>query len=229
MSFFVELIARVADYRELADLRAQQEMAIWAKWMFWATVGSLVLSSFAFAALLVSLRQTRRSIEIAQHLGEAQTRAYIVIVSARAHLEKANFSNHDLDMMRFEITAKVGGNTPARDVVVNFGVKALFRNAREDHSYSSPGEFLGGQLPGNEFPVVSLAYHVDVDHFDEILMADAAFEVTGKVSYRVFGGDGRKQTQFSYTFGKSNMIGSDFDGVEIDLLPEPILDQNAAT
>ncbi|AMX99973.1 hypothetical protein A4R29_11070 [Mesorhizobium ciceri biovar biserrulae] len=69
--------------KDLLDLQAQQDMAFWAKWMFWGTVVSIVLSAFALLAVLGSLRQTSRAIGDARKLGEDQTRAYVHVNSAK--------------------------------------------------------------------------------------------------------------------------------------------------
>jgi hypothetical protein len=87
--------------REIDDLRAQQEMAVWAARMTWATVGSLVLTAIALWAIVRTLHHTRRAADYANdmvdeakrateaanrtvaettRIGEAQVRAYLTCI-----------------------------------------------------------------------------------------------------------------------------------------------------
>jgi CHASE3 domain sensor protein len=64
------------------DLKAQQDMALWAYWLLWATGFSILISLAGLYLLLDSLRQTRRSISDTREIGQAQIRAYVNCVSA---------------------------------------------------------------------------------------------------------------------------------------------------
>jgi hypothetical protein len=92
------------------DLQAQWEMAKMARWMFWATMGSIAVGIFGFGALLVSLWQTRSSIKTnettatdARELGEAHARAYL-------HVDNMRFSS---DGKAAIISIRNTGSTPA--------------------------------------------------------------------------------------------------------------------
>jgi hypothetical protein len=60
-----------------ADLKAQMDMAFWAKLMFIATTASLGISLLGLYFLMLSLRQTREAISTDREVGHAQVRAYV--------------------------------------------------------------------------------------------------------------------------------------------------------
>ncbi|MDZ7872058.1 MAG: hypothetical protein U5N27_02055 [Rhizobium sp.] len=78
-----EILDNIPRYVEWADLLAQQEMAKWARFMFWATVASLALSLGALIGLFLSLRQTSLALRENKQLGQSQARAYVHVASAR--------------------------------------------------------------------------------------------------------------------------------------------------
>jgi hypothetical protein len=59
------------------DLKAQQEMAVWAYSLLLLTIGGFVISVVGLAALFLSLAQTRTAIKDTRDIGEAQVRAYM--------------------------------------------------------------------------------------------------------------------------------------------------------
>jgi hypothetical protein len=61
------------------DLAAQQSMAWWTRAMFWTTLASIILSAGALVGLLISLRQTARTIKDTRISNELQNQAYAFI------------------------------------------------------------------------------------------------------------------------------------------------------
>jgi len=61
------------------DLKAQQDMALWAFWTFIATTGGLIVSIGGLTMLWASLRQTRQAISLDREVGHAQVRAYVTV------------------------------------------------------------------------------------------------------------------------------------------------------
>lgn len=61
------------------DLAAQKSMAWWTRAMFWTTVASIILSAGALVGLLISLRQTARTIKDARISSELQNQAYAFV------------------------------------------------------------------------------------------------------------------------------------------------------
>lgn len=98
--------AKLPATKDLLDLQAQQDMAFWAKWMFWVSAASVVLSAFALLAVLWSLRQTSRAISDARTLGEDQTRAYVHVSSARHSWTDVGYG--------LVLSVENVGDTPAR-------------------------------------------------------------------------------------------------------------------
>lgn len=77
--------------RDVRDVAAQEAMAEWARWMFWATMGGVGLGLLSLAAIVVTLLYTRRAAlsaevmaEDARAIGRAQVRAYL-------HCHKAEY------------------------------------------------------------------------------------------------------------------------------------------
>lgn len=124
----------------LLDLKAQWEMAEMARWMLWATVGSIIIGFLGFGALVYSLLQTQRSIknsevtaEDARSLGQATARAYLYVENLR--LSDDNEA----------VIAKVRntGSTPAPMLCAGCEVKVVpagrMKKALEFGSYSYKG------------------------------------------------------------------------------------------
>lgn len=92
------------------DLKAQQDMAFWALWMFIVSAIGLPVNIAGLTAIFISLRHTRESITNDRAIGEAQVRAYLHCVSARYERSKS------------QITAIIElsntGNSPASNVHV---------------------------------------------------------------------------------------------------------------
>lgn len=103
---------------DLLDLAAQQEMALWAKWMFWATVASVAISFLAVIGVYFSLSQTRRAIKDTREIGEVQTQAYV-------HASKAQYG----DFNNLIIFCKNGGMTPATHFAVNGSAMVVKRGS----------------------------------------------------------------------------------------------------
>ncbi|MCX5579465.1 hypothetical protein [Kaistia terrae] len=127
----------VAMTRDSLDLAAQQEMAYWARWMFWVTCVSLVLSAVALLSLWTSLKQTREALTTTKALAHAETRAYVHATTAEhyvgngyklvIHLENVGATPApNFNVAAKVIKAKVGeiGETIERALPVsNFGLK----------------------------------------------------------------------------------------------------------
>lgn len=123
-----QFAANLPSQLELLDLAAQQEMALWAKLMFWATAVSVVLSAFAVAAVFYSLRQTRRAIKDTREIGEHQTQAYVHAISA------------EIKDGRIWVKCKNSGMTPASHFAVNDSVRIVERGRiKESLTFSEDG------------------------------------------------------------------------------------------
>lgn len=76
---------RDEEEREKRDLIAQEDMAIWAKGMFWATVASVALTAAALWTIMRTLVHTRRAADYAQAMVlEAEKTTEAAITSAKA-------------------------------------------------------------------------------------------------------------------------------------------------
>lgn len=110
------------NFRDLADLKAQMDMAQWAWWMVVLTVISCAVAAGGLFALWISLRQTRQAIRVnqiseadARRLGQADSRAYL-------HADTLVFSG---DGNAAVVTIKNTGSTPATLLAVGCEAKAV--------------------------------------------------------------------------------------------------------
>lgn len=123
--------------REIADLKAQQEMALWAEGMFYANLFTTIISALALIAIVCTLRHTKRAadasvdmvaeakatttaaqatVDVTRQIGQAQTRAYLdlSVVEIRHNVPRAP---------ELFIEFRNTGATPARSVVITFSMK----------------------------------------------------------------------------------------------------------
>lgn len=75
--------------REKRDLHAQEDMAIWAKRMFWATVAAVVLSGVGIVLIYTTFRETRRTANAGDKMAEEAAKATAAALRSAAVAEKA--------------------------------------------------------------------------------------------------------------------------------------------
>ena len=64
------------EYRRAeGDLNAQEKMAVWAEWMFYATAASVVVSALGVGLIILTLRQNKKAMGIAITAADAANRA----------------------------------------------------------------------------------------------------------------------------------------------------------
>mgnify|MGYP003393868226 CR=1 FL=1 len=122
--------------RETDDLKAQQEMSHWAMWMFFATLGSVVLTAggvFLIGRTLVYTKRTldeatkttvaaKDAVAVTRHIGQVQTCAYVLANGGNCKIN----SDGKLDIT---IILKNCGQTPAHDMVHSIGCTMLASDA----------------------------------------------------------------------------------------------------
>ncbi|WP_312403803.1 hypothetical protein [Rhizobium sp.] len=113
--------------REIRDLQAQEDMALWAKLMFWSTLVSIAVGFIGLFFVYKTLKATR-------DISVKQLRAYISVeVENMGDISKRNFSAASA---RVSIVNK--GQTPARVIrhLAVIGVFEVAENVTADlHSY----------------------------------------------------------------------------------------------
>lgn len=195
---------------EISDLIAQLDMACWAGNQFWVAALSVLLSTFALLGLLLSLQQTRRALSDARSANRAQIRPYIVIDGVSAQIvdyprREGNdrlpdaFFTDVISRMEFNVTARVGGQSPAHHVVVSFSLQPFF--ASEAQCYLVEGEeYYGSHLPGDQIIAFGHSWPTGEEH-DEILDARKAFELVLSIHYQdALGTD--YQSDYAFEFGE---------------------------
>ena len=100
---------------EAADLHAQQDMAEWALLMFLATLAGVVYIALTLGATRDAVAEARnatwaaeKSVKETRRIGEAQTRAYLLV-------ERAWITQSDENDIRIRAKIKNFGQTPAID------------------------------------------------------------------------------------------------------------------
>lgn len=76
------------------DLQAQQDMAVWAKGMFWATIGTIITTVMGLVLIWRTLHHTRRAADYAADMvAEAQNTTNAAIEGTRAAIEANRLQN----------------------------------------------------------------------------------------------------------------------------------------
>lgn len=148
--------------REQDDLEAQQDMAFWAKAMFFATLIGAAVSSFATWLLYLTLKQSRRatfaalraavagrqSVRVANNSAEKQLRAYALVKSVI--VERRHFGHEVVTVHIHNF-----GQTPARDleywINVNSATRGLIGEVPINATVNSEPNNVGVVGPRDDF------------------------------------------------------------------------------
>lgn len=186
------------DY-EARDLKAQEEMAFWAKAMFWATLAAAVIAVAGVVYVRNTLFESRR-------IGRAQVRAYLSCGSATYRASK--------DGLTITPVIVNSGQSPALNTRFNAYIDVqhhtpdLTTNSRSrSFEYSGPPVSAGGSAEGE-------IYFNNPEHFGEreaatIATGRARFDVVVTVHWRdVFGQDNsaRFQLMAGIEYGKMRVL-----------------------
>jgi hypothetical protein len=122
--------------REKRDLVAQEEMAFWAKTLFWTTCASVFLTLVGLAMILGALIYTKRASESAAAMmieGEKATNAALETAAEakrQAHVFEQSFKRLERPYVFFEVVETIG-----------------LRNEREEHPFLAYQLVNRGKLP----------------------------------------------------------------------------------
>jgi len=195
------------DNREKDDLEAQQNMAFWAKFMFWATVAAVIVTGMGVALVGFTLRHTRRAadyagdmvkeaklttaaanetISVTRDIGQKQARAYVGIGTVTVKM-------NDDGIIGAVVEIENTGQTPALNVICGvtlticpFPLRKPLPTPKEPGVLRSSAILHGGKhvtIKGLTLPVpLSPEYQRD---FTE---SKGAFFIHGAITYEdVFG------------------------------------------
>lgn len=187
---------RNTEEREQRDLAAQEAMAVFGYWMFWAIIAQTFLAAGALFALIKDLRQNRTS-------AETQLRAYVSINPKVIHWFDPS------GIIHVEHEAVNHGQTPAKDINYIFDMAVLPASLPPKFSFPPPS--LNVQSNSTLFPNVPLkVWHnnsrelTQTEADDVVIRQTHRFYVWGVLTYGdVFGAD--HQTEFYASVG-----GADF-------------------
>ena len=108
--------------QDTRDLHAQEWMARWAFWMFFAAAAGTGVAGYGLVLLRRTWVEAKRTVDVTREIGEAQSAAYISIQNPRIQLEHG----------RVEFEAMNCGGTPAYRVFV----RTRFGGRRHNHHFS---------------------------------------------------------------------------------------------
>ncbi len=181
----------VSKAREVADLAAQQSMAVSANAMLqpsWAQVWIAAFGLIGLASSLTftgwSLLETRRALQVQQESAELQNRAYLGIEAVRIE----DFEVGHRPTIHVEI--KNYGNTPAYRCEENFAIKYVPRGAEPnfDTSLSNPGIVINPQASLFMLEhAPELTAEIAAGFVGETLQGSAMVSIVGEVKYMTFG------------------------------------------
>jgi hypothetical protein len=119
------------------DLQAQKDMAYWAKYVFWATVGTGFVGALAVIYLA-------KDINVGRKIGEAQTRAYL-FANIEGVAKDMDIDINEANDIRVDFDIKNFGQTPAKSV--RYLSAILIRNKDEKFSENVIFEASGQIIP----------------------------------------------------------------------------------
>ena len=104
-----------------SDLVAQRQSALWAYIMAAAAVFGIALSAGGMVLVYTTFREARKSNEIAQQIGQAQTRCYLSVKSAKILIEMSGNIGMTIILLN-------SGQSPARNFRWSFLVNLRSKN-----------------------------------------------------------------------------------------------------
>jgi hypothetical protein len=201
-----------ADEEERAkrDLKAQEEMAFWAKLMFFAAGVEACLTGIGVFLVWRTLLHTKRAADAAQdavseasaatasaaETAKRQLRAYVFAENVRIHEVKIGH------IPKVTIVVKNTGQTPAYDLTGNFGMGFFdfpFVNLPELPTAKELSKIaIGPQASVNHSAALSVP--LEKKHIDALHENRGAIAVTGKINYRdAFNGNQYTAVRLRYT------------------------------
>lgn len=133
---YVEIQAAYGHNRADQDLRAQKDMALWAKIMSLVAIIGAIITAVGVIFVWKTLTATniaadaaRKSVDVAKDMGEVQTRAYLSVTSGTLKYRIDGWPIASL-------TIRNSGNSPAYDVHLMFVAKGPRGEAATDKSFS---------------------------------------------------------------------------------------------
>ena len=193
-----------------ADLRAQEDMAYWARWMFFANLGSLAFTIAATVLLAFTFKQTRRAtyaarqsaaaskqaVRVSRHSAEQQLRAYVGV--KHGFIRIVNLTNSTRGLAELKIVNC--GQTIAHNVrlVLQVDVRDDESIAPHTASIDTQGIYL---LPGFVWDVdQATPSGVDIADFaTDISKRRKHILVWGEITYETLGGT--KTSKFRFKQG----------------------------
>ncbi len=177
--------------REQRDLEAQQEMACWAQWMFYATAFGALVAVFGTALLLATVRQARTS-------AEQQLRAYVMVESinvtwpGKGLLRPPSGRGPSPEYFVASVKVKNSGATPARKMTAHIDCDS-FAETTADRPQEHGVRVIG---PGHDDTFEFRQEVVDDVRFlkavDALISGAMTFCVSGTISYEDAFGHPRK-------------------------------------
>jgi hypothetical protein len=189
------------EQREIEDLQAQQDMALWAKAMFWAAFASVILTFVGICLIAWTLYYTRRAadaavaavdkakstLEVTRDIGSRQLRAYV-------GTSRVYFRDFTPDRpISVVVEIQNFGQTPAYNYHTNLWLEVRPHPEAGTFHTKEIALTIGGEtlMPGNRSIVICKFPHPKMDEIiTAIQNAQMALYLLGTIRYRdAFGHD----------------------------------------
>jgi len=177
-----KIAAEAQESREARDLNAQEAMADWAKWMFFATLATVGLTFVALVYIRRTLLETKEAVRAAdetvvatREIGQAQVRAYLSFDVEEVEFRAPVLAPDDASSPRPNIVVSLqcrianSGQSPASEVSMIFDIGEIVPgngikiDDAKDFHHQKPIAFsiqAGGNFPRQ---TVSRTFTADLD------------------------------------------------------------------
>ena len=150
------------------DLAAQRSMALWAAAMFWATLATVVVGAIGIYYVRNTLLEARR-------IGQAETRAYLVLCSPEIFHATSTFA--------FRPIIRNTGSSPARNVALVVELIAKPTPNASPQAVTFCRRIAIGDIGGGETYEMGNGSYFDVGSTDELFRTSGAKEAFARQAY----------------------------------------------
>lgn len=168
--------------RDEQNLDAQRQMAKWAFWLLFFTLGQSVLGVFGFIVLIVTIKQGREANEIAREANRRELRAYLSVKSITI-----DQSDWDVDCLNIEIEMQNAGQTPA--VLTKVKVWAVWAFDGGDKSFVDVDSRNETRCHRDTAILIPISF----DATDSVFEKSGHLTVIGRLEYTDIFGDSQKE------------------------------------
>ena len=169
------------------DVTAQQQMAMWARWMLGATVVMAAITMFGVIFVWQTLVATREIAKETKEIGDSQSRAWLSVECSLGQHEIQTMQNRE-DAFSINAFAAVQnhGHSPAADIA--FYAEAVFLNEFSETPIEMLRRFCEGRVSKGGFvgEAVFPGSTIELSHMVVLRLSDIEAEIANKDFKAVF-------------------------------------------